>query len=61
VVRRMAGLADKAKKFIEQAGGTPKKEGSGVKTGSGKRSASEKRGGGSLTDRAKRAAKEFLK
>ncbi len=60
MLRRMAGLADKAKKFIEQAGGTPKK-GSGVKTGSGKRSASEKRGGGSLTDRAKRAAKEFLK
>jgi hypothetical protein len=57
----MAGLADKAKKFIEQAGGTAKKEGSGVKTGSGKRSASEKRGGGSLADRAKRAAKEFLK
>ena len=57
----MAGLADKAKKFIEQAGGTSKKEGSGVKTGSGKRSASEKRGGGTLADRAKRAAKEFLK
>ncbi len=56
----MAGLADKAKKIIEQAGGTPK-EGSGVKTGSGKRSASEKKGGGSLADRAKRAAKEFLK
>ncbi len=56
----MAGLADKAKKFIEQAGGTPK-EGSGVKTGSGKRSSSEKKDGGSLADRAKRAAKELLK
>ncbi len=56
----MAGIADKAKKFIEQAAGTPKK-GSGVKTGSGKRSTSEKKDGGSLADRAKRAAKEFLK
>jgi hypothetical protein len=56
----MAEIADKAKKFVEQAGGTPKK-GAGVKTGSGKRSISEKRDGGSLADRAKRAAKELLK
>ncbi len=56
----MAGIADKAKKFIEQAGETPKK-GSSAKTGSGKRSRSEQKDGGSLADRAKRAAKEFLK
>jgi hypothetical protein len=56
----MDGIADKAKKLIEQAGETPKK-GPGVKRGSGKRSISEKRDGGSLADRAKRAARENLK
>jgi hypothetical protein len=56
----MAGIEDKAKKFIKQAGGTSKKGSSG-NTGSGKRSKSETKDGGSLADRAKRAAKEFLK
>ena len=56
----MAGIANKVKKLTEQAGEAPKK-GPGVKRGSGKRSVSEKRDGGSLADRAKRAAREYLK
>ncbi len=61
----MAGKADKAKNLIEQAEGTPKKkeeeEESGVKPGSGKRSRSEQKDGSAVADRAKRAAKEFLR
>jgi uncharacterized protein YjbJ (UPF0337 family) len=56
----MDRIADKAKKLIEQARGTLKK-GTGVRTGSGKRSLSEKRDGSSLADRVTRTARESLK
>jgi hypothetical protein len=45
---------DKAKQFIEKSGGTSKK-------GSSSKSSSKNKGGGSGADKAKRAAKEFLK
>lgn len=51
---------DKAKKFVEKAGGTSKK-GSSSKSSSSKSSSSKNKGGGSGADKAKRAAKEFLK
>ncbi len=57
----MTGKADKAKKLIEQVEGTSKKKESGTKTGSGKRSRSEQKDGSAVADKAKRAAKEFLK
>ena len=46
---------DKAKQFIEKSGGTSKKG------SSSKSSSSKSKGGGSGVDKAKRAAKEFLK
>ena len=46
---------DKAKKVAEKAGGSSKKG------SSGKSSSGKKEGGGSGADKAKRAAKEFLK
>ena len=54
----MSEIGKEAKKFVEKAGETSKK-GSGGKT-SGK-SKSKSKGGGSGADKAKRAAKEFLK
>jgi hypothetical protein len=45
---------DKAKQFVEKSGGTSKK-------GSSSKSSSKNKGGGSGADKAKRAAKEFLK
>jgi hypothetical protein len=56
----MDRLVREAKKFVEKSGGTSKK-GSSRKTSSSKRGRSEKRGGGSVADRAKRAAREFFK
>ncbi len=57
----MAGIEKEAKKFVEKSGGTSKKGSSG-KTSSSKTSSSKKKGsGGSGADKAKRAAKEFLK
>ncbi len=56
----MDRLVREAKKFVEKSGGTSKK-GSSRKTSSSKRGRSEKRGGGSVADRAMRAAREFFK
>jgi hypothetical protein len=56
----MDRLVREAKKFVEESGGTSKKGSSG-RTSSSKRGRSEKRGGGSVADRAKRAAREFFK
>jgi hypothetical protein len=56
----MDRLVREAKKFVEKSGGTSKKGSSG-RTSSSKRGSSEKRGGGSVADRAKRAAREFFK
>jgi hypothetical protein len=56
----MDRLVREAKKFVEKSGGTSKKGSSG-RTSSSKRGRSEKRGGGSVADRAKRAAREFFK
>jgi hypothetical protein len=56
----MDRLVREAKKFVEESGGTSKK-GSSRKTSSRKRGSSGKRSGGSVADRAKRAAKEFFK
>jgi hypothetical protein len=56
----MDRLVREAKKFVEKSGGTSKK-GSSRKTSSSKRGRSEERGGGSVADRAKRAAREFFK
>ncbi len=48
-------------KYLEKSGGTSKK-GSGRPTSGSKRgSSSSTRGGGSVADRAKRAAREFFK
>ena len=56
----MDRILREGKKYLEKSGGTSKKESSG-KTSSSRRGSSGKRGGGSIADRAKRAAKEFLK
>ena len=50
---------DKAKKAVEEAGGSSKK-GSGGKS-SGKSSSGKNKGGGSGADKAKKTAKELLK
>ncbi len=50
---------DKAKKAVEKAGGSSKKGSSGKSTSS--KSSGKKKSGGSGADKAKRAAKEFLK
>ncbi len=50
----MDRIAKEAKKYAQKSGGTSKKGSSG---GSGRKT----KGGGSMADRAKRAAKEFLK
>lgn len=55
----MAGIEKEAKKFVEKAGGTSKKGSSGKS--SSKTTSSKKTGGGSGADKAKRAAKEFLR
>jgi hypothetical protein len=55
----MDRIVREAKKYLEKSGGTSKK-GSGGKTSSSRRG-SGKRGGGSVADRAKRAAREFFK
>ena len=51
----MDRIVREAKKYLEKSGGTSKKG------SNGKTSSSRKRGGGSVADRAKRAAREFLK
>jgi hypothetical protein len=50
----MDRIAKEAKKYAQKSGGTSKK-------GSGGESGRKTKGGGSLADKAKRAAKEFLK
>jgi hypothetical protein len=50
----MAGIEKEAKKFVEKAGETSKKD-------SSSKSNSKKKGGGSGADKAKRAARELLK
>jgi hypothetical protein len=56
----MDRIVREAKKYLEKYGGTSKKGSSG-KTSSSRRGSSGKRGGGSVADRAKRAAREFFK
>lgn len=51
----MDRIAKEAKKYAEKSGGTSKKRSSSG--GSGRKT----KGGGSIADRAKRAAKEFLR
>ncbi len=53
----MDRIVREAKKYLEKSRGTSKKGFSG-KT---RRGSSGKRGGGSVADRAKRAAREFFK
>jgi hypothetical protein len=55
----MDRIAKEAKKYLEKSGETSKKGSSGSKSSS--KASDKKKGGGSLADRAKRAAKEFLK
>ena len=55
----MDRIAREAKKYLEKSGGTSEKGYSGSKSSS--KTSDKKKGGGSLADRAKRAAKEFLK
>jgi hypothetical protein len=50
----MDRIAKEAKKYAQKSGGTSKK-------GSGSESSRKTKGGGSMADKAKRAAKEFLK
>lgn len=57
---RMDRIVREAKKYLEKSGGTSKK-GSNGKTSSSRRGSSGKRGGGSVADKAKRAAREFFK
>jgi hypothetical protein len=56
----MDRIAREAKKYLEKSEGTSKKRSSG-KTSSSERGSSERRGGGSVANRAKRAAREFFK
>jgi hypothetical protein len=51
-------IAKEAKKYLEKSGGTSKKGSSGK---SSSKTSDKEKGGGSLADKAKRAAKEFLK
>ena len=55
----MDRIVREAKKYLEKSGGTSKRGSSGSKSSS--RTSDKKSGGGSLADKAKRAAKEFLK
>ena len=55
----MDKLAKEGKKYLEKSGETSKKGSSGKS--SSKTSGKKKGGGGSGADKAKRAAKEFLK
>ena len=48
-------------KYLEKSEGASKKGASGRSSSSGKRGFTGKRGGGSVADRAKRAAREFFK
>ncbi len=50
----MDKIIREGKKYLEKSGGTSKKGSSGRKS-------SSSRGGGSLADKAKRAAREFFK
>jgi len=56
----MDRIIREGKKYLEKSGG-PSKKGSSGRTSSTKRGSSGKRGGGSVADRAKRAAREFFK
>ena len=61
VIRRtMDRIVKEGKKYLEKSGGTSKKGASGSKSSS-KRGFTGTRGGGSVADRAKRAAREFFK
>jgi hypothetical protein len=61
----MDRIVREAKKYLEKSEGTSKKGSSGKTSsserGRSERGSSEKRGGGSVADRAKRAAREFFK
>jgi hypothetical protein len=60
VIRRtMDRIAKEGKKYLEKSGETSKKGSSGSKSSS--KTSGKKKGGGSGADKAKRAAKEFLK
>ena len=56
----MDRILREGKKYLEKSGETSKKGASG-RTSSSKRGFTGKRGGGSVADRAKRAAREFFK
>ena len=57
----MDRILREGKKYLEKSGETSKKGASGRSSSSGKRGFTGKRGGGSVPDRAKRAAREFFK
>jgi hypothetical protein len=54
----MDRIIKEGKKYLEKSGGTSKKGPSGK---SSSKTSDKKKGGGSWADKAKRAAKEFLK
>ena len=54
----MDRILKEGKKYLEKSGGTSKKGSSGR---SSSKTSSKNKGGGSLADKAKRAAREFLK
>jgi len=57
----MDRILREGKKYLEKSGGPSKKGASGRSSSTGKRGFTGKRGGGSVADRAKRAAREFFK
>jgi hypothetical protein len=57
----MDRILREGKKYLEKSGGTSKKGASDRSSSTGKRGFTGKRGGGSVADRAKRAAREFFK
>ena len=57
----MDKIIREGKKYLEKSEGTSNKGASGRSSSSGKRGFTGKRGGGSVADRAKRAAREFFK
>ena len=57
----MDRILREGKKYLEKSGGTSEKGVSDRSSSSGKRGFTGKRGGGSVADRAKRAAREFFK
>ncbi len=57
----MDKIIREGKKYLEKSEGTSKKGASGSSSSSGKRGFTGKRGGDSVADRAKRAAREFFK